>query len=427
MKNYWLLSILFLGLLASCSDDPVDPTQPSIYKICLEFGPGEEDDIEAALLAMGDSTKILLEAGSYTFENLSVDGLNTIMIQGAGIGQTVLDFSSQSSGGEGIRINNTTNVILRDFKAMDSKGDLIKLNQCTNVVLSNVSAVWNAEADSLAGGYGLYPVLCTNVLIDSCYVQGASDAGIYVGQTSGAVVRNSSATKNVAGCEIENTTDALVYDNEFYNNAAGLLVFDLPNLSKRGGNVKAYDNYIHDNNFANFAPAASANSTTGVGNVPPGSGIVHVATSDVEYYDNIIENNNLASIEVVSGFVLDENAGSYIGPNYFPFPQNVYIHDNVMTKSATIPQTTKDHELGGQLNQIHEGLLLLEFGTYTEMQHILIDGLNSNALAGHDSIPNPDNLCIEETEEQLFLDADLARAGTLDWMYSLDVTPYVCE
>jgi parallel beta-helix repeat protein len=419
MKKLLILPILFITLF-SCDEDVFDDCGP-LYKTCLTFGPGEEAAIEEALLAMTDSTRIILEAGNYAFENLSVDGINTFMIQGAGKESTILDFSSQTSGGEGLRVNNSQNVILRGFKLMDSKGDLVKLNQCTNIILSNIAAVWNEEADSTAGGYGLYPVLCSNILIDSCYVQGASDAGIYVGQSDNAVVRNSEATKNVAGCEIENTTNANVYDNEFHDNAAGLLIFDLPGLSKKGGNVKAYNNYIHDNNFANFAPAASG-GTTGVGNVPPGSGIVLVAMSDVEIYNNIIENNNLASIEVVSGFVLDPNAADFIGPNYFPFPQDIFIHDNTMSKSATIPQTTKDHPLGFQLNAIHEGLLFLEAGIYTEFQHIVIDGLTSE-----DGTPNADNLCIDEAEAQLFLDADLARAGTMEWQYSLDVTPYVCE
>jgi parallel beta-helix repeat protein len=86
-------------------------------------------------------------------------------------------------------------------------------------------------------------------LLKTCYAEGASDAGIYVGQTKGVVVRKCKASKNVAGCEIENTTDAEVYDNEFYGNTAGFLILIYPDLSQRGGRVKAYRNNIYDNNL----------------------------------------------------------------------------------------------------------------------------------------------------------------------------------
>ena len=418
-----LLPILFIALYSCDEDIVIEPTP--LYKTCLTFGPGDEAEIETAFLSMTDSTKIILEAGDYDFEGLSLDGLNTVLIQGAGKDQTTLDFSSQTSGGEGISIRNTTNIILRGFTAKDSKGDLVKLNQCTNVVLNNVNAVWTAVADSNSGGYALYPVLCTNVLIDSCHAQGASDAGIYVGQSSNAIVRNSTASGKVAGLEIENTTDAQVYDNELFENTAGLLIFDLKGLSKRGKDVQAFNNYIHDNNLGNFAPSGGV-----VASVPAGTGVVHLAMSDVEYYDNVIENNNLTSIVVVSGFTgQPEITPADINDNYNPFPKNITIRNNTMSKSATIPAATAGNQLGQALIGIHNALLFLEAGTYTEMQHIVIDGINSNALSGGTDV-NPDNLCIDETEAQLFLNSDIANAaaGPPTWQYSLDPTPYeVCQ
>ncbi|MFZ4083138.1 MAG: right-handed parallel beta-helix repeat-containing protein [Pirellula sp.] len=46
---------------------------------------------------------------------------------------------------------------------------------------------------------------CTNFLIEDCIAIGASDAGIYVGQSQDIVVRNCRAERNVAGIEIENS------------------------------------------------------------------------------------------------------------------------------------------------------------------------------------------------------------------------------
>jgi len=425
MKNlFFALMATSLFFMISCDDDDmVIGPNGSIYKTCLEFWPGDEMEIITALLTIEDSTKILLHAGNYFFENLSIVDVSTALFTGVGSSQTVLDFSSQTTGGEGIRVTDATNFIIAGMTILESEGDLLKITSSENVGIIDIHAIWNSDADSTNGGYGIYPVLCTNVIIDSCYVQGASDAGIYVGQTNGALVRNSEAYKNVAGCEIENTTNVDVHDNEFHMNAGGFLIFDLPNLSQRGGNIRAYNNFIHDNNFPNFAPSSSFGTTTGVGNTPPGSGILHVSTSFVEIFNNVIMDNNLSSIDVVSGFVLDENAADYIGDNYSPFPTNVYIHDNQMSKQQDFPPAASDHELGSILIGLHELLNSLDPENHPEMQHILMDGLNSNALTGGTDA-NPDNICIDEDEANLFLNLDLINVEEPGWAVSTDVTPF---
>jgi parallel beta-helix repeat protein len=73
------------------------------------------------------------------------------------------------------------------------------------------------------------------VLIDGVVVKGASDAGIYVGQSERIIVRNSIASHNVAGIEIENSRHADVFGNIATHNTGGILVFDLPNLPRMGG------------------------------------------------------------------------------------------------------------------------------------------------------------------------------------------------
>ena len=62
-----------------------------------------------------------------------------------------------------------------------------------------------------------------NVLIDGCVAIGASDAGIYVGQSQNIIVKNSIAQYNVAGIEIENSFYADVFDN-LTSHTGGILV-----------------------------------------------------------------------------------------------------------------------------------------------------------------------------------------------------------
>ena len=124
-----------------------------------------------------------------------------------------------------------------------------------------------------------------NVLIDEAVAIGASDAGIYVGQSSQIIVRNSRAEYNVAGIEIENSTFADVHDNVATNNTGGILVFDLPNLPVQGGrNTRVYANQIFANNTGNFAPEGNI-----VAGVPAGTGLMIMANDNIEVFENNFE------------------------------------------------------------------------------------------------------------------------------------------
>ena len=144
------------------------------------------------------------------------------------------------------------------------------------------------------GAYGVYPVESTDVLVDDVTVRGASDAGIYVGQSSNIIVRNSLTEYNVAGIEIENSTHADVHDNITRHNAGGILVFDLPDLPVIGGHsTRIFDNQIIDNNTRNFAPAGNI-----VASVPSGTGLIVMANQNVHAFDNTFSDNRTAHVLV---------------------------------------------------------------------------------------------------------------------------------
>ena len=167
--------------------------------------------------------------------------------------------------------------------------------------------------DSSNGAYGLYPVQSKNVLIDGCIAIGASDAGIYVGQSENIIVRNSRAEFNVAGIEIENSYYADVYNNIAQHNTGGILVFDLPDLPQQGGHhVRVFSNQILNNDTDNFAPEGNI-----VGEVPRGTGIIIMANSNVEIFDNDISGNETMNIAIVSYSyeeAIDET-------DYYPHPR----------------------------------------------------------------------------------------------------------
>src|SRR3546814_4323892 len=107
--------------------------------------------------------------------------------------------------------------------------------------------------------------LSENILIDDAISIGASDAGIYVGQTNTAIIRNSLSRYNVFGFEIENVRGGEYDGNLAECNTGGFLIYDLDNLRQYGERSVMKNNISRKNNTYNFTAGGF------VGNVPAGS------------------------------------------------------------------------------------------------------------------------------------------------------------
>ena len=281
------LALTLGAILVSCGEsEPPAPAlsfEESLQVQLIEAQPGDVIEIPAGTHAMTRSL------------SLTVPG---VTIRGAGMDQSILSFANQAQGAEGLLVT-ADDFVIEDVAIEDTIGDALKINESTNVTIRRVRTEWTNGPDSSNGAYGIYPVQSTNVLIDGSVAIGAADAGIYVGQSSQIVVRNSRAEYNVAGIEIENSTYADVYDNIATNNTGGVLVFDLPNLEVQGGqSTRVFNNDIYENNTANFAPPGNI-----VGNVPPGTGLLVLANDNIEVFENRFADNKSVNIMVYS-FVL---------------------------------------------------------------------------------------------------------------------------
>ncbi|RZV33849.1 MAG: hypothetical protein EX262_05920, partial [Sphingomonadaceae bacterium] len=215
--------------------------------ISVAPGEGGQERLQEALILAAPGDDIVLEAGRFVLtDGLSLD-VDGVTVRGAGMEATVLDFAGQQGSGEGLLVT-SDNVTLRDFAVENPKGDGIKSKGADNILYHQIRVTWTAGPRRENGAYGIYPVESTGILVDGCEVSGASDAGIYVGQSSKITVRNSIATDNVAGIEIENSRDAIVEANFVTRNTGGILVFDLPNLPVMGGgNVVVRNNLVVGN------------------------------------------------------------------------------------------------------------------------------------------------------------------------------------
>ncbi len=317
-SQFLFLATLFVSASISSAVQLIKPSENSYL------------DIQEALILAEPGDIIRLSAGIFTLEDsLSLD-VPGVQIEGEGMGQTILDFSNQLSGAQGLSVT-SDNVTLQDFAIQNAKGDAIKVKSVTNIKFLRVKTEWTNGPSSENGAYGLYPVESKNVLIDGCVAIGASDAGIYVGQSQNIIVRNSRAEFNVAGIEIENSYFADVYNNTATNNTGGILVFDLPGLPQQGGHhVRVFNNRSVGNNTDNFAPEGNI-----VGEVPRGTGIIIQANSDVEIFNNEIGENDTVNIAVVTyGNDTDDKT-------YYPHPKSIQIHGNTFGPTGYNPDTSK--------------------------------------------------------------------------------------
>ncbi|HSG89969.1 MAG TPA: parallel beta-helix domain-containing protein [Pseudomonadales bacterium] len=320
------LAVLAAVLLAACS-----PAEQGGDAQADQAARPPAEVLREALLDARPGAVIDIPAGRFTFDrslSLAVDG---VTLRGAGSGRSVLSFAGQRAGAEGLLVT-ADDVTLQGFAIEDAKGDAVKVNECRNLVIRDVRTEWTNGPSPDNGAYGIYPVQCTGVLIEDSTAIGASDAGIYVGQSFDIVVRNNRVEFNVAGIEIENSRRADVHGNDVTNNTGGILVFDLPGLPVQGGReTRVFANRVYGNNTANFAPPGNI-----VGTVPAGSGIMINANDDIEVFGNEIDDHATAAIMVVSYLITGRPVED---PAYDPYPEGIHIHHNMIGRSGYAPDS----------------------------------------------------------------------------------------
>ncbi len=291
---------------------------------------GFAETLRTRLLDAKDGDVIEVPPGRFSFDRsltLRVDG---VTLRGAGPDKSVLSFKGQKAGAEGLLVN-ASRFTIENLAIEDSKGDGLKVNEGEHITIRNVRVEWTGGPSTANGGYGLYPVKTRNVLIEDSVAIGASDAGIYVGQSRDVIVRNSRAEFNVAGIEIENTVNADVYGNTATNNTGGILVFNMPALSQQGGAIRVFKNKVFKNNTANFGAKG-----TPVASVPAGSGVVVNSNDDVEIFDNDISDNATTNIIVSSVYSTgykDDKASS----EFDPYPERIHVYGNRLSGGGESP------------------------------------------------------------------------------------------
>lgn len=328
------------ALLPACGgDDATQTTTPPKVNLpegCdlgLDKPSGGHDTtaLQTALIEAKEGNTVCILAGTYKFTTELSLSVNKVTIKGDGQDKTILEFSGQTVGANGLNIT-SDGVTVTEFTMKNTPGDGIRASDVTDIHYKNVSVIWDAAASKENGAYGFYPVGSTNVRIEGCTVAGARDAGIYVGQSKNILVADCEAYGNVAGIEIENSSDAEVRNNHAHDNTGGILVFNLPNLPVQDGRrANVHDNIIENNNLPNFAAAG-----TTVAMVPSGTGLMVLAADDNEFHKNTISGNGSLGALIFSYsepvFPKADDA------KFNKYPQGNWFHDNTFTNNGTDPK-----------------------------------------------------------------------------------------
>lgn len=420
---------------ATDSAEPTDPCE-EVPAPCVFVDPADtESDLYDVVNALADNTTVLLGAGTFVLNNeVTINGVSGISVIGAGMDETLLDFSSMEIQGNGVFAVGD-DFLIQDLTVTDAPKDGIRVEDSDGVTFRRVRATWAGGPDTSNGAYGLYPVRVQNVIIEDSEALNASDAGIYVGQCTNALVRNNLATGNVAGIEIENTQYADVYGNVAEDNTGGLVIFDLPGNPIVGHDVYVHDNIVRNNNRKNFAPGGTVRM------IPAGTGTFAMASRRVEITGNTYENNGTVDIAILSGMVVDDDPSAWAipadevvgdagvleydqdGDTIYNFrTHDVYVHGNSHSGSGSAPDTSR--EFGQLVAIIYQG---------DPGDNVLYDGIGESSVDPEVAANNSnDNVVCVGADEGSFINVNLE---VLDGVPSMDdmyrppppFTPFDCS
>ncbi|MCA8889084.1 MAG: right-handed parallel beta-helix repeat-containing protein, partial [Parvularculaceae bacterium] len=342
-----------------------------------------QDELQTRLLDARPGDVIEIPEGVFSFDrslSLAVDG---VTIRGAGMDNTVLSFKNQIAGAEGLLVT-ASDFTIEDLAIEDTRGDALKVNEGENIIIRRVRTEWTGEPKTENGAYGIYPVQTRNVLLESNVAIGASDAGIYVGQSKNVIVRYNRAERNVAGIEIENTFDADVYENLATDNTGGILVFNMPNLSQPGARTRVFANEVNANNRKNFGHPG-----TPVASVPAGSGVIVNSNDEVEIFDNDIRDNKTANIIIASVFSSGLSQDG-MSADFDPYPEAVYVYDNRLGGGGKNPDGIE-----------FQALRVAMFGPLGALPDVLWDGYVDPAKMVDGELPAALRICINNDEAEV--------------------------
>jgi parallel beta-helix repeat protein len=392
------MTMFFAGCTALCG--------AALLAGCSRQSPQDfQKHLQEQLIQAKAGDVIEIPEGKFQLDRTLSLTADKVIIRGKGMNKSILSFAGQKEGGQGLLVK-ANDFVIEDVAIEDSAGDGLTIQGGTNITVRRVRVEWTRGPNPGNGPYAIYPTECKNVLVEDSVAKGASDAGIYIGQSDYVVMRRNRAEYNVDGYEVENAQHVDVYDNVATHNTGGLGVFNLPGLPKQGGKyVRVFNNQIYDNNTANFAPQ----SLGAIYHLPSGTGMYVMAINNVEVFGNKLRDNNTTNI-----YIIEYNAslGEVKDARYRPFTEQVYVHDNDISGGGKSPDVRQ------------EDVKVLSTALGGPLPDFLYDGVVDPQIRAAKKGANPAQICIANNGTFTFLNFD----GANRFKHPVnDVKPYQCS
>jgi parallel beta-helix repeat protein len=165
--------------------------------------------------------------------------------------------------------------------------------------VDNFTIERNESIDNLENG--IWPTLSANGLVKKNVAYGSQDSALWVEASENVRVLNNELYNSPTGLEITVSNNILARENDIHDNTTGVGLYhpsaaSLPPLQplEKNGYWTIVDNFVHNNNAPNSAPAGSMSA-----GLPPGGGILVLGVDHVSIDQNRIEDNDFYGTAVV--------------------------------------------------------------------------------------------------------------------------------
>ena len=279
--------------------------------------------IQAAVDAANPGDTVRVPPGTYhenvfvTKDNLTIEGSQGTILDGTGL------------TGSGITVRSSTPLVringfrLTGLRIQNYLRNGVILNRVDNYQIDH-----GQYMDNLA--YGIFPIRSTYGLIEFNQVSGSDDTGIYIGQSTDAVIRKNQITDCTVGINIEVSSNITVQDNKAVDNSVGLAAIVLPGLSvTETTGLHINGNLLMRNN----RPNPVTDPADILSQLPSGIGLLIFGADQVTVTNNRVLDNNSAGVATIQ--VLPALAA--LDPRIDPFPDQNRISQNVVLSNGSNP------------------------------------------------------------------------------------------
>ena len=351
-----------------------------------------ERDLQLQLILAEPGDTIQLDPGMFSMlGDIIIENKKDIVINGSGISNTILSFSDQVSGKNGFNIRNSNNIIIQNFTIQNAKGDAFLCENVNGLSFNNIKIEWfeNKASENSINAFNIKK--CEYVLIENCSSSLASDTGFFINQSKNVIIRFIEAFNNSIGIRVQNSVIVDLHSNNLLHNAAGLVIVNVPDLSKKDcKQIRVFDNILKNNNSINYSPFLSISSK-----VPSGTGIFLMAVEQLEVFNNTIIDNNTLGTAIFSYFITELETKD---TDYSPYSSSINIYDNIYRRESNFPSF--NHKIGK--------ILISKF--FKEIPDIITDGVtNPKYIGKYNLVPDPRRVCIVDNFEAKYVNLNIER------------------